>query len=96
MNAAVVALVYAVVLLAVVPIGLAIFKTPYAFIDVLLAALGSAAVSFIPTVGGIASLVVAVGILFWRIRRDLFPDIIVSVGVARLVMLPVLLLASHR
>ena len=96
MNPFVVALIYAIVLGAVVPIGFAVFKTPHAVIDVLLAAVGGAAVSLIPTIGGIASLVATVGILFWRIRRDLFPDIIVSVLAARLATLPVLLLAMHK
>jgi hypothetical protein len=92
MNSFVVALVYAVVLIAVVPIGFAVFKTPHTFIDVCLAAIGGAALSLIPTAGGVASLLATVSILFWRIRGDLFPDILVTVGVARLVMVPVLLL----
>lgn len=96
MHPFIIAFVYAVVLIAVLPIGFAVFKTPYAFLDVVLAGLGGAALSFLPSVGGPASLIATVGILFWRIRRDIFPDIIVSVGVARLVMVPVLLLATSR
>lgn len=95
MDSFAVPLINAVVLIAVVPIGFAVFKTPYAFVDVLLAAIGGAAASLIPTIGWLASLVITVGILFWRIRRDIFPDIIVSVGAARLLMVPVLLLVMH-
>jgi hypothetical protein len=49
-------------------------------------------------IGGPVSLVVMIAILYWRIgASSLFPDIIVSVGVARLAMLPVLLLlAKHN
>jgi hypothetical protein len=90
------ALIYAGVVAAVVPIGLTIFKTPHAFIDVLLAAVGGAAFSLIPTLGGVASEVATVGILFWRTGRDLFPDIIVSVAVARLAVIPVGLLVMLK
>ena len=84
MNAFVVALTYAVVSVVVIPIGFAIFKTQYQILDVVLAAIGGAALSFIPTVGGVASLVGTIGILYSRMRRDLlFPDIIISVAVAR-------------
>jgi len=97
LNAFVVALTYAVVSVVVIPIGFAIFKTQYQILDVVLAAIGGAALSFIPTVGGVASLVGTIGILYSRMRRDLlFPDIIISVAVARLVMVPVLLLLMRK
>jgi hypothetical protein len=31
-------------------------------------------------------------VLYWRVGQSLFPDIIISVGVARLAMVPILLL----
>jgi len=97
LNPYVVALTYAAVGIAVIPIGFAVFRTEYQFLDVVLAAIGGAALSFIPTVGGVASLMGTIGILYWRMRRDLlFPDIVISVAVARLAMVPVLLLLMHR
>ena len=93
MNPYVVALTYAVVGAVVIPLGFAIFKTQYQYLDVVLASIGGAALSLIPTIGGVASLAGTIGILYWRMRRDLlFPDIVISVAVARLVMVPVLLL----
>ena len=70
MNPYVVALTYAAVGIAVIPIGFAVFRTEYQFLDVVLAAIGGAALSFIPTVGGVASLMGTIGILYWRMRRD--------------------------
>jgi hypothetical protein len=92
----VVALTYAVVGAAVVPIGFAVFRTQYQFVDVALGAIAGAAFSLIPTVGGPASLAATIGVLYWRMRRDLFPDIVVSVAVARLAMVPVLILLVHK
>jgi len=89
--------VYAVICIAVIPIGFAVFKTRYQMLDVVLAAIGGAALALLPTIGGTASLAGTVGILCWRMSRELlFPDILVSVLVARLAMLPVLLLLTHR
>lgn len=85
------AVIYAVVAIIVVPLGFAVFKTQHQFLDVVLAGVGGAACSLIPTAGGIASLGATVGILYWRMRRDFFPDILISVFVARLAMVPVLL-----
>jgi hypothetical protein len=97
LNAYLFVLVYAVVCTAVIPVGFAVFKTPYQMLDVVLAAIGGAALSLIPTVGGVASLAGTAGILYWRMSRELlFPDILVSVLVARLTLLPVLLLLTHR
>jgi hypothetical protein len=98
MNPIVVALVYAVVGAAVLPIGFKVFKTNFAWIDIVMASVGAALASLIPTIGGPVSLVAMIAILYWRIgTSSLFPDIIVSVGVARVAMLPVLLLlAKHN
>ena len=97
MNPFAVALVYALVGALVIPVGFAVFRTQYHFVDVVLAAVAGAVLSFIPTVGGVASLAATLGILYWRIGRDsLFPDIVISVAVARLAMVPVLLLLLHR
>ena len=96
MNPYLVALTYAVVGAVLIPLGFAVFRTQYQYLDVILAALAGAALSFIPTLGGVASFAGSVGVLYWRMRRDLFPDIVISVGVARLAMVPVLLLFLHK
>ena len=97
MNAYVLALTYVVVGTVVIPLGFAVFRTQYQIVDVILAAIVGAALSLIPTIGGVASLVGTVGILYWRMRRDLlFPDIVISVAVARLAMVPALFLVVHK
>jgi hypothetical protein len=96
LNPYVVALTYAVVGTGVIAIVFTLFKTPYQLWEVVLAAFVGAALSFIPTVGGIASLVGTLGVLFWRLGRGAATDIFVSVAVARLVMVPVLLTLSRH
>ena len=97
MNAYIVALTYAVVAIVVIPLGFAVFRTQYQIVDVILAAIVGASLSLIPTIGSVASLVGTVGIPYWRMSRDLlFPDIVISVAVARLAMVPVLLLLLHK
>jgi hypothetical protein len=80
------------------PLGFKLFKTNFDWIDIALASVGAALASLIPTIGGPASFVITIAILYWRIGANkLFPDIIVLVAVARLAMLPVLLvLAKHN
>jgi len=82
----------------VLPIGFKVFKTNFDWIDIAMASVGAALGSLIPTIGGPASLVVMIAILYWRIDGGkVFPDIILSVLVARLATLPVLLLlAKHN
>jgi|HubBroStandDraft_2_1064218.scaffolds.fasta_scaffold690708_2 hypothetical protein len=97
MNPITVALVYAVVGAVVLPLAFKVFKTNFAWIDIVLASVGAALASLIPNIGGPASLVVMIAILYWRIGGGkIFPDIIVSVFVARLAMLPVLLLLAKH
>jgi hypothetical protein len=96
LNPYVVAVTYAVVGAAVIPLGFALFKTKYRITDVLLAAIAGGLLSLIPTVGGAASLIATVGILYWRVGKDaLVPDILVSVFAARLVMFLALLKFGH-
>jgi hypothetical protein len=90
MNPILVASVYAVCGIVVIPIVFEFFKTKYQFSDVVLASLAAAATSLIPTVGAIVSLVATMGILYWRMQQD-FRDIFVAVFAARLTMVPVLL-----
>jgi hypothetical protein len=95
MNPITVALVYLLVSAAVLPIGFKVFKTNFAWQDVALASVGAALVSLIPNIGGPASFVITLAILYWRIGGGkVFPDIIVFVAVARLAMLPILLLLA--
>ncbi len=96
MNPYVFALTYAVVGTGVIAAVFALFKTPHQLWEVALAAVVGAALSFIPTAGGIASLAGTLGVLFWRIGGGAATDIVVSVLVARLVMLPVLLLLKRH
>jgi hypothetical protein len=96
LNPYVVALAYAVVGTAVIAMVLALFKTPYQVWEVVLAAVVGAALSIIPTMGGIASLAGTLGVLFWRLGWGLATDIFVSVAVARLVMVPVLLVLNRH
>ena len=96
MNPYVVALTYALVGTGVVTVIFGLFKTPHQFWEVALAALVGAALSFIPTAGGIASLAGTLGVLFWRIGGGAATDIFVSVAVARLLMIPVLLVLSRH
>ena len=91
MNPVTYAIVQAVVGIVVLPLVLSLAKANYGFLDVVLASVAAAAISFIPTIGGIASLAAMVGILYWRIRDDLFPGIFMAVVIARLTMVPVLM-----
>jgi hypothetical protein len=76
-----------------VPLILHFFKTRFGWIDIGLAAVGGAAASLIPTVGGIASCAAMIGILYWRLGKEqFFPDVIVAVSVARLALIPLFLL----
>jgi uncharacterized membrane protein len=90
------ALIYVVVGTVVITIVLTLFKSRYQFWEVVLAALVGAALSLIPAVGGIASLAGTLGVLFWRLGRGLSTDIFVSVAVARLAMIPVLLVLNRH
>jgi|HubBroStandDraft_5_1064220.scaffolds.fasta_scaffold876582_1 hypothetical protein len=92
-----IALTYAIVVPLVVALAFAIFQTKYALTDLILAAIVGAAASLLPTIGAFASLIATIGLLYWRLGKDaLFPDIVVSVFVARLVTVPVLFLLQHR
>jgi hypothetical protein len=91
MNPILIAAIYVVSALVVVPLVFALFKTQYDFLDVVLAAVAAGAASLIPTIGGPASLVATLVVLYWRTQQSLFPDIFVAVVLARLAMVPVLL-----
>ncbi len=93
MNPVVVALGYFFAGVVVVPLVLRLFRTHFEWIDIALAAIGGALASLIPTIGGLASLAAMLGVLYWRLGSSkLFPDIVVAVLIARLVLLPVFLL----
>ena len=58
----------------IVPAILHFFKTRFDWIDIALAAVGGAAASMIPTVGGIASYAALIGILYLAVGlRPAFP-----------------------
>jgi hypothetical protein len=96
LNPYVFALTYAVVGTGVIAFIFALFKTPYQIWEVALAAAVGAALSLIPTVGAIASLVGTLSVLFWRLGGGLATDIFISVAVARLFMIPVLLMLKRH
>jgi hypothetical protein len=97
LNPYIFALAYAVVMAAVIALAFTIFKTQYQLMGLVLAAIAGAIASLLPTIGAIVSLIATIGMLYWRLGKDaLVPDIVVSVLVARLVLLPVLLLLQHR
>jgi hypothetical protein len=96
LNIYVVALTYFLVATAVIPMGFALFKTPYQLWEVAAASLVGALLYLLPTVGPIASLAGTLGVLWWRLGQGYWTDIATSVGVARLVMVPVLLLIKIR
>lgn len=91
MNPYLLAFVYAVLGMVLLPLLLSLFKTPFGLADVVLAALAGGAASLVPVVGGLASFVAMVAVLNWRLPARLYPDILVPVFIARLAMLPVLL-----
>jgi hypothetical protein len=94
MDPLLIAAVYVGTGIVVVPIGFAVFKTQYQWLDIVLGALAAGAASLIPTVGGVASYAAMVLVLYWRLRENLYPDIVISVAVARLAVIPVMLLFS--
>ena len=89
-------LVAAVAMLLALPLALAIFKTPFKFIDVVLAAIVAGATSLIPLVGGPVSFLATLFVLNWRLTVNWYPDIFYPVGIARLASIPVMLLLQHR
>lgn len=91
MNPLVVAAVYAVVGTIVVSVVLSIWGEPQKLLDVAIASAGAALVSLVPTIGGPLSLLVMLGLLYWRCSTNVVA-IAASVALARLAMVPFLLL----
>lgn len=88
-------MITAVAMLLVLPIALALFKTPFKLIDVVLAAIVAGATSAIPLVGGPVSFLATLFILNWRLPVSWYPDIFYPVGIARLASIPVMMLFHH-
>ncbi len=82
---------YLIVGAVVVPIMFMIFRAQYTFVDVVVASAAAALLSLVPTVGSVLSFLAMVLVLNWRCGAALFPDIVLSVAVARLAMVAVLL-----
>lgn len=59
-------------------------------LDVAIAATGAALVTLVPTIGGPLSLLVMLGLLYWRCSTNL-PAIAAAVALARLAMVPALM-----
>ena len=85
------AVVCTVVASVVIPIMFSIFRAQFKMTDVVLAAVVAGLLSLVPTVGSVVSMLALVLILHWRCGASLFPDIVLSVAIARLAMVPALL-----
>jgi steroid 5-alpha reductase family enzyme len=94
MDPVMVAALFAIVGTIVTALIFEIFRTRYRLVDVAAASVLSAVATMVPTYGGSISLIVMVLVLHWRVRADLFPDIVLAVGASRLALVPVLLLAQ--
>jgi hypothetical protein len=90
-NPLVAAIVYAVVGTVVVSVVLSIWGEPQKLLDAAIASTGAALVSLVPTIGGPLSLLVMLGLLYWRCSTNV-AAIAASVALARLAMVPVLFL----
>lgn len=90
------AIVFAVVGTAVTCLMLSVFHAGYTVLDVAIASTVGALLSIVPTIGPALSLLGMVLILNHRCTAALFPDIILSVAVARLAMVPALLPFAAR
>ena len=90
-NPVVVAIVYAVVGTVVVSVVLSIWGEPQKLLDVVIASTGGALLSLIPTIGGPLSLLGMLGLLYWRCSTNV-AAIAAAVALARLAMVPVLIL----
>jgi hypothetical protein len=87
----VIAAAYLIVGSVVIPIMFSIFRAQYKLLDVVLASASAGVLSLIPMIGSEASLLGAVLILNYRTGASLFPDIVLSVAIARLAMVPALM-----
>jgi hypothetical protein len=87
----VVAAAYLIVGSVVIPIIFSMFRAQYKLLDVVLASGAAGVLSLIPMIGPGASLLGAVLILNYRTGASLFPDIVISVAIARLAMIPALI-----
>nr|WP_199045207.1 hypothetical protein [Dyella sp. ASV24] len=83
--------VHAVIGMLALPLIFRLLKTHYTMLDIVLACVPAALLTLVPTVGEALSLVTMVAVLNYRISENLFPGIVVPVMVARLLMIPVLL-----
>jgi hypothetical protein len=89
MTAAVVGAVQA----AVIPAILSLTKQEYALLEIVLFSIISGALYLVPTVGATISFLSMIGLLYWRLRPDnIFIDVLIPVGVARLLCVPALML----
>lgn len=81
---------------AAIPALLSLFKQAYSLPEVVLFSLVSGALYLVPSVGATASFLSILGLLYWRLRPDdvLF-DLLIPVGIARLLCIPALMLAPQ-
>jgi hypothetical protein len=89
-NPFVAAAVYALVGTVVVWLVLSLWGEEQKLLNVALAAVGAALVSLVPTIGDPLSLLVMLGLLYWRCSASV-PALAASVALARLAMVPALM-----
>ena len=89
-NPFVAAAVYAFVGTVVVWLVLALWGEEQKLLNVALASVGAALVSLVPTIGDPLSLLVMLGLLYWRCSASV-PALAASVALARLAMVPALM-----
>lgn len=92
MGQIIVIAVYIFVVTTVLGLVFTMFKTHFRWNDLILASSLSALAMLIPTAGGPISLVILIYLLNLRVEAKLAPDIIVAAAVARLAVVPALLL----
>jgi len=89
------AVVVGVVQATVIPAFLSIFQERYDLKVVVAISLLSGALYLVPTIGATLSYVSILGLLFWHLRPgNLFIDVLVPVGTARLLSIPIMMLLS--
>jgi chromate transport protein ChrA len=89
-NPILAAAVHAVVGTVVIWLVLMAWKEEQKILDVAIASVGAALVTLVPTIGGPLSLLVMLGLLYWRCSTNL-PAIAAAVALARLAMVPALM-----
>ena len=85
-------IVFVITSIVMLSLTFKVFKVQFTILDVALAAVCAGLVMWIPVVGTCASIIVMAAILKYRTSAELMPDIVVAIAVARLFVIPPMLL----